>query len=94
MIRVAAVQGPALDGYIVTSDDEHQVSSMRLIATVNLMLIIISYSFRNLFKHILAISILTDRFHSLYLNFQTVSFVSHGRAGPLEVYSRDISGFL
>lgn len=28
MIRVAAVQGPALDGYIVTSDDEHQVSSI------------------------------------------------------------------
>jgi len=26
MVRVAAVQGPALDGYIVTSDDEHQVS--------------------------------------------------------------------
>ncbi|XP_011138662.1 xaa-Pro aminopeptidase 1 isoform X1 [Harpegnathos saltator] len=24
MVRVAAVQGPALDGYIVTSDDEHQ----------------------------------------------------------------------
>lgn len=30
MVRVAAVQGPALDGYIVTSDDEHQVSSTRL----------------------------------------------------------------
>lgn len=28
MVRVAAIQGPALDGYIVTSDDEHQVSSM------------------------------------------------------------------
>lgn len=28
MIRVAAVQGPALDGYIVTSEDEHQVSSI------------------------------------------------------------------
>lgn len=28
MIRVAAVQGPALDGYIITSDDEHQVSSV------------------------------------------------------------------
>lgn len=26
MVRVAAVQGPPLDGYIVTSDDEHQVS--------------------------------------------------------------------
>jgi len=26
MVRVAAIQGPALDGYIVTSDDEHQVS--------------------------------------------------------------------
>ncbi|XP_070510805.1 xaa-Pro aminopeptidase 1 isoform X1 [Cardiocondyla obscurior] len=38
MVRVAAVQGPPLDGYIVTSDDEHQ----------------------------------------------TVSFVSHGRDGPLE----------
>ncbi|GAB1861150.1 Xaa-Pro aminopeptidase 1-like isoform X2 [Camponotus japonicus] len=38
MVRVAAVQGPALDGYIVTSDDEHQ----------------------------------------------TVSFVYHGRDGPLE----------
>nr|XP_012217793.1 PREDICTED: xaa-Pro aminopeptidase 1 isoform X1 [Linepithema humile] len=38
MVRVAAVQGPALDGYIITSDDEHQ----------------------------------------------TVSFVSHGRDGPLE----------
>lgn len=30
MVRVAAVQGPALDGYIVTSDDEHQVSSILL----------------------------------------------------------------
>lgn len=30
MVRVAAVQGPALDGYIVTSDDEHQVSFTRL----------------------------------------------------------------
>lgn len=29
MIRVAAVLGPALDGYIVTSDDEHQVSCAR-----------------------------------------------------------------
>ncbi|KYQ48634.1 Xaa-Pro aminopeptidase 1 [Trachymyrmex zeteki] len=38
MVRVAAIQGPALDGYIVTSDDEHQ----------------------------------------------TVSFMSHGRDGPLE----------
>jgi len=31
MIRVAAVQGPALDGYIITSDDEHQVSLVSLI---------------------------------------------------------------
>ncbi|XP_011685228.1 PREDICTED: xaa-Pro aminopeptidase 1 isoform X2 [Wasmannia auropunctata] len=28
MIRVAAVQGPALDGYIITSDDEHQSESV------------------------------------------------------------------
>ncbi|RLU18060.1 hypothetical protein DMN91_010302 [Ooceraea biroi] len=28
MVRVAAVQGPALDGYIVTSDDEHQSESV------------------------------------------------------------------
>lgn len=28
MVRVTAVQGPPLDGYIVTSDDEHQVSSI------------------------------------------------------------------
>lgn len=36
MIRVAAVQGPPLDGYIVTSDDEHQVSFMPLIKLTSL----------------------------------------------------------
>lgn len=38
MIRVAAVQGPALDGYIITSDDEHQVSiEFNIIDIINLI---------------------------------------------------------
>jgi len=71
MVRVAAVQGPALDGYIVTSDDEHQVSfilSTKLIPLIDdiddydIYLLLYTYLFRSLFVYIyLSIGVLTDQ---------------------------------
>ena len=31
MTRVASIQGPPLDGYIVTSDDAHQVITIHIV---------------------------------------------------------------